>query len=852
MTAKPGKQDLHRGSSRIIVKNVPKHCDDARLRKHFSEKGRVTDAVIVKTKEGQSRLFGFVGFATEDQAAAAVKHFNRTYLDTSKLEVALARPKGDAQIARPWSKHSEGSSKHSKLHGKKRARAGEDAGGDGREPQLGGKAKSKKKTPKNQGDLDEFVEMMKPRSDARLWANDDALLEAAGSEEGGVQQRKKAKKGKKSKSKATGEGAGQASALIQAPAYSLAYLAPSLVAEETVPAVGVVDAIAVGGKKRARAGGKSKGGYDSDKGEQPNWFGTREGGAFSEASDSSDDDELPSRASSGKRKAPESAASFDSSGEDSEAEQEQGQEQELGGEARLFVRNLSLACSEDDLKALFEPYGEVCSVHVPVDDLQRPKGFGFVQFAKPEEAAQATQALDNHAFQGRLLHILAARPQPAGREQLGTAAVATYKAKQEAQRKAKAGEVVGWNASYVRSDTVVDSMADRLGIAKGQVLDVEEGDMAVRLALGETALVAENKAYLEQEGVNIGALDGVSKKGGKAAERSTTVILAKNLAYTASAEELAKMFGAFGEVTRVVLPPSRAVALVEFLGAADARRAFKRLAYRRCQNVPLYLEWAPTKVFNEDHKPKQEVAAGSQAKAAEAEEEEGVGASGEVTADAHTVFVKNLAFATTEAALRKCFSGAGAIRGVHIPKKKKQVSGKATDLSMGYGFVEFDKPEGAEEAIKSLQGHLLAGHKLEVKKSTKRLSAPAPSNDPAVAKRSKMIVRNVAFQATAKEIRELFSKFGQLKKVRMPKKFDGSHRGFAFVEFLTPQEALSAYTALASTHLYGRHLVLEWAEDTEVCGGAPSSTKGLSRGGCTSISLIFTLPPPGPSHTPSK
>ena len=70
-------------------------------------------------------------------------------------------------------------------------------------------------------------------------------------------------------------------------------------------------------------------------------------------------------------------------------------------------------------------------------------------------------------------------------------------------------------------------------------------------------------------------------------------------------------------------------------------------------------------------------------------------------------------------------------------------------------------------------------------------------------------------QASVKEVRELFGAFGQLKTVRMPKKFDGKHRGFAFIEFLTEQEALSAFSSLSSSHLYGRHLVLEWAEDAD-------------------------------------
>ena len=59
----------------------------------------------------------------------------------------------------------------------------------------------------------------------------------------------------------------------------------------------------------------------------------------------------------------------------------------------------------------------------------------------------------------------------------------------------------------------------------------------------------------------------------------------------------------------------------------------------------------------------------------------------------------------------------------------------------------------------------------------------------------------------------LFSAHGQLKSVRLPKKFDHRSRGFAFLDFITRQEAENAYNTLRHTHLLGRHLVLEWAED---------------------------------------
>lgn len=42
-----------------------------------------------------------------------------------------------------------------------------------------------------------------------------------------------------------------------------------------------------------------------------------------------------------------------------------------------------------------------------------------------------------------------------------------------------------------------------------------------------------------------------------------------------------------------------------------------------------------------------------------------------------------------------------------------------------------------------------------------------------------------------------------------------SSRGFAFVDFLSHQEAVNAMEAIAGTHLYGRRLVTEWADQDD-------------------------------------
>jgi len=55
-----------------------------------------------------------------------------------------------------------------------------------------------------------------------------------------------------------------------------------------------------------------------------------------------------------------------------------------------------------------------------------------------------------------------------------------------------------------------------------------------------------------------------------------------------------------------------------------------------------------------------------------------------------------------------------------------------------------------------------------------------------------------------------------LKVVRLPKKkFDSRTRGFGFLEFVSRHEAENAYNTLRHTHLLGRHLVPEWAEEAE-------------------------------------
>ncbi len=87
----------------------------------------------------------------------------------------------------------------------------------------------------------------------------------------------------------------------------------------------------------------------------------------------------------------------------------------------LFVGNMSFQTTEDDLRALFEPFGQITRIHIATDrETGRARGFAFVEMANDEEAAKAITALDGKEVGGRNLKVNEARPKGEGRGPRGS------------------------------------------------------------------------------------------------------------------------------------------------------------------------------------------------------------------------------------------------------------------------------------------------------------------------------------------------------------------------------------------------------------------------------------------------
>ena len=72
----------------------------------------------------------------------------------------------------------------------------------------------------------------------------------------------------------------------------------------------------------------------------------------------------------------------------------------------IFAGSLPFKLSEEDLKKLFEQYGEVKSAKIIIDKITRQnKGFGFVEMPNDDEALKAIEALHGSEVMGRQIVV---------------------------------------------------------------------------------------------------------------------------------------------------------------------------------------------------------------------------------------------------------------------------------------------------------------------------------------------------------------------------------------------------------------------------------------------------------------
>lgn len=483
-------------------------------------------------------------------------------------------------------------------------------------------------------------------------------------------------------------------------------------------------------------------------------------------------------------------------------------------------------------------------VHIPLTSGSKlSRGVAYVILDSQEAVGPAVDALGGSIFEGRIVNVEAA---DAARKtsRFSAEGAATFAQQRAAERKANAGTAEEtWNSLYMRTDAVAEAVAARAGVSVVDFAGVHTANLAARLATAEAALTSEAAAALDLDGdaVDESALSG----GGGGGARSTTTFLVKGLpAASAAAEELRTLMAKFGSLRRVVVAPSSNLLLAEYAHADDARKAYRRMAFMPFKGHPLFLEWASVRALRPAKRGRTEDADADAADADGPRVEDGAGGSMALrdvkqVKDVVSVYIRNLQHQTDEDRLRRAVSElAGPETAAHVRSVRivRRSSAGSDAMKLVSGFIEVSSGDAAADILRAFDRAVVDGREVNAQLArsgtgaigtgrTAAADADVPAGDgddtvPAGCDPTILIVKNVPFEGTANDIRAIFSAFTTVKDVHLPKKRlagaahgkqQQQHRGFAFVEFRSAKEAATARRTLSRTHLYGRHLVLEYA-----------------------------------------
>ena len=691
-------------STRIIVKNLPKKITEEEIKKHFSQKGIVTDVKIMHKEDGRSRNFCFVGYKTEQSAKEAIKYFNQTYLKTMKISVEKAKLQGDPSL---------------KNKGKK------------------GKNKNIKNNEENNDEEIETKEskIKKILDLSKKTKNADKFDEALKNQKINENENEEMK--------------------------------------------------------------------ENDNGNEN-----------IENMNSNDNENNKNKNVEDKTNDLINKKNLDPK--------------------RLYLRNIPFEITEDDIRSKFEKYGTINEIHIPINyKTNQSFGYAYISYETVESSIMAINKMDGEYFMGRRLHISIAeekynKPESELKIKYNQKDKSSYKKEKTNKLKSNYNDETNWNYLFLNQNAVIDAVAKRLKIKKEDLLSQNNTDIAVQISAMETTIINETKEWLKQQGINLDILKGKRQD----CIRSKTIILVKNISNKTKKENLQNLLERYGNLVRFLLSPSNTLAICEYVNKKHAENCIKHLSYYELDGEPLYLEFAPEGLVSDskennknnkiEEKPKDIINIDeSEEENKEENKEEGIDL---LEGQGKILFVKNLDFSTNEKQLKKFFEKKDYIvKKVEIAKHLKD--GK--NVSSGFGFVELKDEKMVLKAMKNLQGALLGGHslKLSISKSSKNENKDLLKNkrkretelndyeyEDENISNNKLLIKNIAFEASKEELRKLFKEYGQVKNLRLPTKIDGSHRGFAFIEFMSHEEAQKVFKELQNTHFYKRKLIIEWAK----------------------------------------
>ncbi|KAF8403598.1 hypothetical protein HHK36_011702 [Tetracentron sinense] len=153
------------------------------------------------------------------------------------------------------------------------------------------------------------------------------------------------------------------------------------------------------------------------------------------------------------------------------------------------------------------------------------------------------------------------------------------------------------------------------------------------------------------------------------------------------------------------------------------------------------------------------------------------------------IFIKNLDTSIDNKALQDTFAAFGTVLSCKV----------ATDnsgQSKGYGFVQFEQEDAAQNAIKSLNGMLINDKQVYVGLFVRRQERDQTNGSP---KFTNVYVKGLSETTTDEDLKGVFGNYGPITSAVVMRDANGNSRCFGFVNFQNPDDAASAVENLNGT-----------------------------------------------------
>lgn len=153
------------------------------------------------------------------------------------------------------------------------------------------------------------------------------------------------------------------------------------------------------------------------------------------------------------------------------------------------------------------------------------------------------------------------------------------------------------------------------------------------------------------------------------------------------------------------------------------------------------------------------------------------------------IYIKNLDTSIDNKALHDTFASFGTVLSCKVAVDRN-------GQSKGHGFVQFEKDEAAQDAIKRLNGMLINDKQVYVGLFVRRQERNRANGLPRF---SNVYVKNLSESTTDEDLNKVFGNYGTITSAVVMRDANGNSRYFGFVNFQSPDSASAAVEKLNGT-----------------------------------------------------